>query len=89
MQNIAFYLQKYSQIGFKQESFKKCLIDAIKEVCDIDVEQKQIKITDETIYVNVVGVIKSELFLHKDKIGRVFNTNIESKGGKTSTKNII
>ncbi len=89
MQNIAFYLKKYSKIGFKQESFKKCLIDAIKEVCDVDVEQKQIKITDNTIFVNVVGVMKSELFLHKAKISATFEKNIESKGGKAVSKKII
>ncbi len=89
MQNIAFYLQKYSKIGFKQESFKKCLIDAIKEVCDVDVDQKQIKITDNIIFVNVVGVMKSELFLHKAKINATFEKNIESKGGKAVSKKII
>lgn len=89
MQNIAFYLQKYSKIGFKQESFKKCLIDAVQEVCNIVIDQKQIKITNDTIFVNVVGVEKSEIFLNKEKINKVFNTNLESKGGKSILKNII
>ena len=89
MQNIAFYLQKYSKIGFKQESFKKCLTEAVKEVCNIVIDQKQIKINNDTIFVNVVGVEKSEIFLNKEKINKVFNLNLESKGARPVLKNII
>jgi hypothetical protein len=89
MQSISFYLQKYSKIGFKQENFKKCLIDAIKEVCDVDVEGKSVKITNNTIHVNAVGVFKSELFLHKDKIMQVFNQKIEERGGAAIHKKLI
>ncbi len=89
MQNIAFYLQKYAKIGFKEEGVKKCLITAIKEVCNVDLDPIKIKITQETIHIHAVGIEKSEIFVNTKKIVDLFNQKMEYLGYKILDKKII
>ena len=89
MQNISFYLQKYAKIGFKEDGVKKCLLEAIKEACDIELLSEKIKISQETIFIHAVGIEKSEIFLNTKKIVELFNQKMEHLGYKILDKKII
>jgi len=68
LSNISIYLDKYKNIGFERISFKKVIISVIKDVCDIDLESKDINVQNKILKIKVSGVLKAEIFIHKDDI---------------------
>lgn len=80
MQSIVFYLQKYSNLGFKESKIKNLLIESIKEVCNLEIDDTQIKILDNSIKISAIGAPKSEIFINKEKISEIFKQKMSDEG---------
>ena len=80
MENISFFLEKYSKLGFKESKTKEIIIDSVKEVCFVELNKDQIKIQNENIKIETEGVEKSEIFINKEKILNKIKEKIEESG---------
>ena len=89
MFNIAQFLQKYSSIGLKEGNVKKFLTEAIKEASNVDVTKEKIKFTKDLVSINVSGAEKTEIFMKKEKISKIFLEKVAAAGYKISEKKII
>lgn len=89
MFNIALFLQKYSSIGLKEETIKKFLIETIKEVAGVEIVKEKIKFGKDSVSLSVSGAEKTEIFMGRDKINRIFLEKVNSAGYKISEKKII
>ena len=89
MNNISLFLQKYLSLGFKEEKIKNIIIETIKEVCNVEITKKQIKVTDQNINIEVFGAEKSEIFINKDKITEQIKSKISENGYNFSDREIF
>lgn len=89
MEKISFYLERYSNIGLKEKKIKNLLIESIKELCDINLLEEEIKISNNIIKINVSGVIKTEIFIKRENIKDLFYKKIEENSYKISDKKIL
>jgi hypothetical protein len=86
MYNISLFLNKYSQIGLKERQIKQSIIEAIKKVCGLDIEEEKIKIEGKNLLINVQGPIKSEIFINLEEIQEEFRSSLKEKGQQLDQK---
>lgn len=89
MNDISFYLKKYSNVGLESKTIKESVISSIKEICNIDIEYENIKINNKNLVINVLGPEKTEIFINKEKIQENIIKKINKKGYKTTKKRIL
>jgi len=77
MQGIEVYLKKFENFGFKERELTKNIKQAIFEVCNVEVSDKEISIQDGTLRVLVSGSAKSEIFIHRKEIEKRFEEIIK------------
>jgi len=79
MFNIGEYLEKF-KIKFQSRDFlRNSVAEAVKEVCDIDIEPKKIEVKNFIARINEKPIIKTSIFLKKEKILEILN---KKTGGK-------
>ncbi len=75
MFDIAKYLEKFKIMGNSKLSLRISVAEAIKEICGIEIESKNIEIKDFVARISEKPIIKTQIFIKKFKILE----NIEKK----------
>ena len=68
MIEIKELLSRFNTILLSEEVKKNSIIDALYQTISIQVKPKDIKIKNNTIYLNIKPIYKNEILLKKDEI---------------------
>ena len=68
MIEIKDLLLKFSNLFLSEEIKKNAILNSLKEVVGVEVEREDIKIKNNTIYLNIKPIYKNEILLKKDLI---------------------
>ena len=68
MFDIAKYLEKFTVMANSRHFLRDSVQETIKEVCGIEIDPKKIEVKDFVARINERPIIKSEIFLKKNKI---------------------
>jgi len=82
--HIKDYLNKFKEILFSKEEIYKIIGDIIEKNISIRVEQKNISIKSNIIYIKTSPVVHNEILIHKEKILK----DLSQLHKETSFKNI-
>ncbi len=79
MFDIEKYLEKFKIISQSRFFLRNFVAEAIKEVCNIDIDPTKIEIKNYIARINEKPVIKTEIFLKKAKILDVLDKKTNGK----------
>lgn len=68
MFDIAKYLEKFKILSFSRDSLRNIVAETIKEFCKTEIDLKNIDIKEGIARISERPIIKSEIFLKKEKI---------------------
>jgi len=68
MKKIKNLLKKFQKVISLEEENKKIIIEAIKKYTQEDLKDKDLKISNKTIYISQNPYVKREILLKKSKI---------------------
>jgi hypothetical protein len=68
MQNIADLLRRYRNIRPPDAAVKKIVIEVVQKSLGIELHRISVSVIRGVVYIDVNPTIKSELFIHKEKI---------------------
>ena len=66
--NIGSFLEKFKKFLTSEENIKEEIIKSVLKNTGIEIKGENIKIQDFSIYIKEKPIIKSEIFLKKEKI---------------------
>lgn len=76
MENISAYLKKFRATLFKGEESRRTVKEEIEKVVGVLLEERDVEIKGDTVFVNASPALKSELFLKKTALLK----NIRERG---------
>ncbi len=79
MFNIGEYLEKFKIRHQSRDSLRNSVADVIKEICGIEIEPKKIEIKNFIARINERPIVKTQIFLKKQKILEILDKKIEGK----------
>ncbi|MFA6430632.1 MAG: hypothetical protein WC229_03105 [Candidatus Paceibacterota bacterium] len=79
MFDIAKYLEKFTVLANSRHFLRDSVQGAIKEICGIEIDPKKIEVKDFVARINERPIIKSEIFLKKN---RILSSLKDKTGGK-------
>ena len=79
MFDIAKYLEKFKVMSCSRDFVRNSLADSIKQICHIEIDPKKIDIKGGLARINERPIIKSEIFLKKDKILKSLSEEVGEK----------
>ena len=79
MFDIGSYLEKFKKFSQSREFLRNSVSESIKEVCGIDIDSKNIEVKNFTAKIKERPIIKSEIFLKKEKILELLKEKTEGK----------
>ena len=79
MFDIAKYLEKFKVMSNSRDFLRNAVAEAIQEICNIEINPKNIVVKEGVARVNERPIIKSEIFLKKTKILEFVNKKVEVK----------
>lgn len=79
MFDIAKYLEKFKVMSCSRDFLRNSLADSIKQVCHIEIDPKKIDIKAGLARINERPIVKSEIFLKKDKILKSLSEEVGEK----------
>ena len=79
MFDIAKYLEKFKAMSCSRDFVRNSLAEAIKQICHIEIDPKKIDIKDGLARINERPIIKSEIFIKKDKILKSLSEEVFEK----------
>lgn len=83
MEQIGVYFKKFEGLGNSEREIKKCLLRAILSVLGQDVSDivglDMIEINNDKIKLKVIGPVRNEIALNKNKIEEVFKDLVLKK----------
>ena len=82
MFDIAKYLQKFTVMSHSRDFLRNSVAEAVKEICKIDINPKNVVVKDGIARINERPIVKSEIFLKKTKILETLNKKVEGKVGE-------
>lgn len=68
MENLAAYLQKFKRLISSNEEKTKIISEEIFKITSIQIPTNDIVLREGTIIINTKPIIKSEVFIKKEKI---------------------
>lgn len=68
MFDIGKYLEKFKVISQSRDFLRDSVAESVKEICNIEIDPKNIVVKNGTARINERPIIKSEFFLKKTKI---------------------
>ncbi len=84
MFNIGEYLEKF-KIRYQARDFlRNSVAEAVKEACQIEIEPKKIEVKNFIARINEKPIVKTQIFLKKQKILEILDKKTEGK-----VKNIL
>lgn len=78
IRHIASFLKRFKNITPPERDLKKALKTTLQEELQIEVLGSSIEIRNKIIYVHISPTVKSEIFLHKDKILKTFHKKLSN-----------
>ena len=78
MFDISKYLEKFSKLSTSRGFLRESVVSSIKEICNFDIEPTKIDEKNGIVRISERPIIKSEIFLKKQ---RILNS-LEKKIGK-------
>jgi hypothetical protein len=79
MFDIAKYLEKFKVMSHSRVFLRNSVVEAVKEVCDIDIDPIKIEVKNYIARINEKPIIKTEIFMKKTKILEVLNKKTDGK----------
>jgi len=79
MFDIAKYLEKFKIMSHSRGFLRNSVVEAVKEVCDIDIDPLKIEIKNYIARINEKPIIKTEIFMKKTRILDVLNKKTDGK----------
>lgn len=89
MNDISFYLGKYSNIGLKERQIKDSLLTAIEEICGFTVDNEKVKINNININLDLQGPEKSEIFIKTKQVQERFTDKLQEYGHNIGERKIF
>ena len=80
MNPINQLLERYARFVAPDNAIRKALVMSIKEVANLDVNERSIKIIHGVAYIDVDTTFKSALFLYQESILKKTEEHIGKKG---------
>ncbi len=68
MKGIEVYLKKFENFGFKERELTKNIRQAVFDICNVEVSEKEVSIVDGVLRVSVSGAAKAEIFIKRKEI---------------------
>ena len=68
MLEIKDLLVKFNKILLSETVKIQAIQDVLKKTIKLDIKSEDIKIKNNTVYLNIKPIYKNEIFLHKEKI---------------------
>ncbi len=68
MFDIGKYLEKFKKFSQSRDFLRNSVAEAIKEICNIEIDPKKIEVKNGIVRISEKPVIKTEIFLKKSKI---------------------
>ncbi len=81
MFDIAKYLEKFKILSNSRFFLRNSVVEAVKEVCGIEIEPAKIEVKNYTARINEKPIVKTQIFIKKSKIIELLN---KKTGGKVS-----
>ncbi len=85
MIEIKDLLLKFSNLLLSEEIKKNATLNILKEIIGLEIKSEDIKIKNNTIYLNIKPIYKNEILIKKDLI----NSKLEESLGKKAPKKIV
>ncbi|MDD4803765.1 MAG: hypothetical protein PHN69_01195 [Candidatus Pacebacteria bacterium] len=79
MFDIAKYLEKFKVISCSRDFLRNSLAEAIKNICHIEIDPKKIDVKNYVARINERPIVKSEIFLKKEKILKSLSEEVREK----------
>jgi hypothetical protein len=79
MFDVAKYLEKFKVLSQSKFFLRNSVAEAIKEVCDIEIDPKKIEVKNYVARVNEKPIIKTEIFIKKVKILEILDKKTNGK----------
>jgi hypothetical protein len=79
MFDIAKYLEKFKVMSQSRGFLRNSVAEAIKEVCDIEIEPTNIIVKNYVARISEKPIIKTEIFLKKAKILEILDKKTDGK----------
>ena len=83
--SITSFFDRFKKITLPDESVRKTASEVLKEVIGVDIDISCISVEGSVLRIKNNSFIKSEIFLHKEKILQ----SLKEKLGDQAPKNII
>jgi len=85
MIEIKDLLLKFNKLLLFEEVKKDLIIHALNQVIGIQIKKEDIKIKNNTVYLNIKPIYKNEILLKKDEISKKLKESL----GKKTPQNIV
>ena len=82
MFDIAKYLEKFKVMSHSRDFLRDSVAAAVKEVCKIEINPKNVVVKSGIARINERPIIKSEIFMKKAKILEILNLKVDGKVGE-------
>ncbi|MFA5651742.1 MAG: hypothetical protein WC933_00030 [Candidatus Paceibacterota bacterium] len=79
MFDIAKYLEKFKVMSQSRGFLRNSVVEAIKEVCNIEIEPNKIEVKNYIARISERPIIKTEIFLKKVKILEILDKKTSGK----------
>lgn len=79
MFDIAKYLEKFKVMSCSRDFIRNSLAEAIKNICHIEIDPKKIDVKNYVARINERPIVKSEIFLKKEKILKSLSEEVREK----------
>lgn len=79
MFDIGKYLEKFKKFSLSRNFLRNSVAEAVKEVCNIEINPKKIDINNGIARISERPIIKSEIFLKKSKILEILIKKTDKK----------
>lgn len=79
MFDIGKYLEKFKVLSQSRHFLRDSVSETIQEVCNINIDPKNIEVKDTIARISERPIVKTEIFLKKGKILEVLNKKIGNK----------
>ena len=80
MQNIRDLLDRYFKLAAPDTAVRRALMESIKDVANMDIPQRDIKIVGDVAYVDIDATLKSALFMRQSAILKRVEERLGRKG---------
>ena len=86
MQDISFYLKKFENIGLRESTIKKTIIEVVGELTGIELTKDDLDFNRDQIRINKTGTEKTEIFINKSRIEKILNERLNESFGDREIK---